>query len=72
VFVRIENYFTPQRTQLHRSDRSGRNRNTRNRIRIGDRNRNLKPWYYVFDVRGPEGPTSEFLQQVFGYWIFCY
>jgi hypothetical protein len=43
VFVRIENYFTPQRTQLHRSDRSGRNRNTRNRIRIGDRNRNLKP-----------------------------
>jgi hypothetical protein len=27
---------------LYRSDRSGRNRNTRNRI--DDRNRNLKPW----------------------------
>jgi hypothetical protein len=32
---------------LDRSGRSGRNRNTRNRNRIGNCNRNLKPWLYT-------------------------
>jgi hypothetical protein len=37
---------------LDRSGRSGRNRNTRNRNRIGNCNRNLKPWFLSLFVVG--------------------